>query len=126
VRECLCVEEVAAIKRLLSNGFVIAVLATSAVLFVLRWLKPLTGGNPPLLLFLMAVMLAAWYGAIRAGLLATALSALNSVFFLQVPFDPFIAPPGARLQMLLLDGLSDHAADQQAAANRGPGAGSVG
>jgi len=50
-------------------------------------------------------MLAAWYGATRAGLFATALSALNSAFFLQVPFDPRIAPPGARLQMLLLVGM---------------------
>lgn len=79
-------------------------LATSVILFLLGWLKPLTGEHPPLLLFLIAVMLAAWYGATRAGLFATALSALNSAFFLHMPIDPLIAPPGAWLQMVLLVG----------------------
>ena len=74
-------------------------------MFVLWSIKPLTEGNPPLLLFLIAVMLAAWYGAIRAGLFATALSVFNSAFILHVPIDPFAAPPGAQLEMLLLVGM---------------------
>jgi PAS domain S-box-containing protein len=91
-------------KPALANGYVVAVLATSAILLFLRLLGPLDGGRPPLLLFSIAVMLATWYGATRAGLFATALSALGSIVFLQFPADSPIVPVSERLPLFLLVG----------------------
>jgi PAS domain S-box-containing protein len=49
-------------------------------------LAPLFMGSPPLLLFLLGVALAAWYGSFKAGLFATVLSTLVSIYFLIEPF----------------------------------------
>jgi PAS domain S-box-containing protein len=58
------------------------VLAVLAVL-MLRW--PLLGGEMPFLLFWPAVMACAWYGGLRAGLLATALAVLSTVYLALEP-----------------------------------------
>jgi PAS domain S-box-containing protein len=63
-------------------GYLIAVAATAAVVLVRRSvLGDALGHDAPLYLFLFAVMAAAWYGGLRPGLLATALSALAGTYF---------------------------------------------
>lgn len=74
------------IKRVLTNGYVVAVIATAIIAIIQYLLLPLFTGSPPLLLFLLAVALAAWYGGFSAGLLATVLSTLASIFYLIEPF----------------------------------------
>lgn len=57
----------------------------------LRWLlAPLLGGEAPLLAFVLAVLLAAWYGGLGPGLLATGLSALAGTWFFIPPTHDFI------------------------------------
>lgn len=73
------------IRRILSNGYVVAALATATIVIVQYFLLPLFMGSPPLLLFLLGVALAAWYGSFRAGLFATVLSTLASIFYLIEP-----------------------------------------
>jgi len=91
------------IKRVLTNGYVVAVLATATILMVQHFLLPLFMGSPPLLLFLLGVALAAWYGSFRAGLFATVLSTLASIFYLIEPFHSWqIAEQREWLRTLLL------------------------
>ncbi len=73
-------------KRLFWNGYVVAVVATFALLMVLELMQPVFKGNSPVLLFLVGVILAVWYDGLWAGLLATLLSALASVYFLAEPY----------------------------------------
>ena len=91
------------IKRILSSGYVVAALATGAVLIAQFSLLPLFMGAPPLLLFLFSVALAAWYGSFGAGFFATALGTLASVFYLIEPFYSWeIAERREWLRVLLL------------------------
>jgi two-component sensor histidine kinase len=73
-------------KRLLLNGYIVAIWATLALTLVLHLLQPVFRGAPPLHLFLVGIMLASWYGGFRAGFLATALSGLASAYFFTEPF----------------------------------------
>ena len=76
------------VKRLLVSRYGIAVLASLLALLLRFLLKPFLGGEAPLLVFIMPVMLSAWYGGLRPGLLATVLSALvGSYFFLPPLFN---------------------------------------
>lgn len=89
--------------RILSNGYVVAALATATILIVQYFLLPLFMGSPPLLLFLLGVALAAWYGSFRAGLFATVLSTLASIFYLIEPLHSWqIVEQSEWLRTLLL------------------------
>jgi PAS domain S-box-containing protein len=66
-------------------GYAVAVLATAACLF-LRWpLRPVLEDSVPHMTFFPAVMLAAYYGGLWPGLLATTLGAFAANLFLMGP-----------------------------------------
>ncbi len=66
-------------------GYLTAFLATAIVLVVRRFVLADTfGPDAPLFLFLFAVLASAWFGGLKAGLLATGLSALAGSYFLIV------------------------------------------
>ena len=72
-------------------------------MIVQHFLLPLFMGSPPLLLFLVGVALAAWYGSFKAGFFATVLSTLSSVYYLIEPFYSWqIAEQREWLRVLLL------------------------
>jgi len=65
-------------------GYAVAVLA-SAVCLLIRWpLRPLLDSSVPHMTFFPAVMLAAYYGGLWPGLLATILGAIAANYFLMV------------------------------------------
>ncbi len=81
-------------------GYLIAVVATAALALMRRFvLADLVGADALLYLFLVIVAAAAWCGGVKAGLLATALSAWAGMYF-------FPAPDGepARLSLFLISG----------------------
>lgn len=93
-------------KHFLSNGYVLGGLATAAILFILLSFHTVFAGSPPLLLFLVAIVLAAWCGGLRAGLFTTALSAVISVYFLVEPYHALsIADHGEKLRVEFLIGV---------------------
>jgi len=93
-------------KRLRLNGYGVAVFATLSLTTALKLLQPIFGGSPPVLLFLAGVVLAAWYGGVKAGFLATVLSVLASAYFLIEPFYSFeIVQDSERLRLLLFAGV---------------------
>ncbi|QLE44124.1 PAS domain S-box protein [Nostoc sp. C052] len=64
----------------------IAVLIVTSALMLMLMLDPwLSMSGTPFLLFFSAVMLSAWYGGLKSGLLATSLSALLSNYFFLPP-----------------------------------------
>jgi PAS domain S-box-containing protein len=76
-------------KRLLVSRYGVAVLASLLALLLRFLLQPILGEKAPLLVFIMPVMLSAWYGGLESGLLATVLSALvGSYFFLPPLYSP--------------------------------------
>uniref|UniRef100_UPI00405629BC sensor histidine kinase n=1 Tax=Candidatus Electrothrix sp. TaxID=2170559 RepID=UPI00405629BC len=84
-----------------------AVLVVVAALGVRWMLAPLLGGQAPLLIFVLAVVVAAWYGGFGSGMLATALSALAGAhFFIEPARSLWIAetPDQVRLVIFLLGG----------------------
>lgn len=91
------------IKRFLLNSYLVTVLGTSAVLLVLAVFSPVFEGSPPLLLFLVVVMPAAWLGGFIPGFFATVLSTLIGLYFLAGPrYSPSVAETAERLRLLLL------------------------
>jgi K+-sensing histidine kinase KdpD len=64
-----------------SWSYGIAVLSVAAAMVVLRW-PPLHLQQAPASVFLCAILLSAWFGGARPGLLATALSTLAYYYFL--------------------------------------------
>ncbi len=108
----------------------VAVLAVGLALLLQFVLVPLFGGDPdssPFMLFFAAVMVAAWFGGLWPGLLATTLSALLSNYFFLFPQyamqteDP---AQGLRLAVFVLEGAlistlveMMHAARRRAEAN---------
>lgn len=65
----------------------VAILASFLALLLRLILEPVLNGTAPLLVFMVPVMLSAWYGGFGPGLLATILSALvGSYFFLPTIF----------------------------------------
>ncbi len=71
-------------QRLLLSPYSVAVLASLLALLLRFLLAPILRENAPLLVFIMPVMFSAWYGGLKAGLLATALSAaIGTYFFLE-------------------------------------------
>jgi signal transduction histidine kinase/CheY-like chemotaxis protein len=84
----------------------VAVLAVLVALLA-RWLlQPVLGDNVPFLLFFPAIMIAAWFGGLGAGLLATALSALAAtVFFLSPVFSLAIGTVSGTVQIGIFSGV---------------------
>ncbi len=96
------------IKRWLLSGYGVAVLATLAALLFRSLLMPLLGENAPLLVFIMPVVVSAWYGGLAPGLFATALGALvGSYFFIQPFFNLNITGlgEGVRICIFLVEGV---------------------
>ena len=95
-------------KRWLLSSYGVAVLATLTALLFRSLLLPILGENAPLLVFIMPVMVSAWYGGLGPGLFATALSALlGSYFFIQPFFNPDIMglSEGVRICIFLVEGV---------------------
>src|SRR5262245_24447327 len=70
-------------------GYLVAVGATATVGLVLFLLSGLLGDAPPFLPFVLAVLLSAWHGGLKPGLLATALGAGVAVFLFTGPHYSF-------------------------------------
>ncbi|MCL6751055.1 PAS domain S-box protein [Nostoc sp. CCCryo 231-06] len=71
-------------SRLLRYGIIVLIVALALVLMLM--LDPwLSMNGTPFLLFFSAVMVSAWYGGLKSGLLATSLSALLSDYFFLPP-----------------------------------------
>ena len=67
-------------SQLLRYGIVVLIVTLALVLMLM--LDPwLSMSGTPFLLFFSAVMVSAWYGGLKSGLLATSLSALLSDYF---------------------------------------------
>src|SRR5712664_1823113 len=73
-------------------SYTIAVLSVAAALTISRW-SPLHLQDAPVSLFLCAVILSAWFGGVRPGLLAMALSALAFYYFFLPPVHSLDAKP---------------------------------
>ncbi|MEH2237642.1 PAS domain S-box protein [Nostoc sp.] len=93
-------------SQLLRYGIVVLIVALALVLMFM--LDPwLSMSGTPFLLFYSAVMVSAWYGGLKSGLLATSLSALLSdYFFLSPAYDlSFDLPNIVRIGLFALQGL---------------------
>jgi PAS domain S-box-containing protein len=99
----------ARLRPLLDYG--IAVLAVGLALLLQFVLTPMFGEDPnssPFMLFFAAVMVAAWFGGLGAGLLATALSAVLSNYFFLAPqytIQSAIPAQGLRLAAFVVEGV---------------------
>lgn len=95
-------------KRLLLSGYGVAVLASLLALLLRFLLAPILKENAPLLVFIIPVMLSAWYGGLKPGLLATALSALIGCYFFVQPLfslDMNGVANGVRIGIFLSEGV---------------------
>ncbi|HEY8034529.1 MAG TPA: PAS domain S-box protein [Methylobacter sp.] len=91
------------LKYFLNNIYIAAILGTAAILFILKDAQFVFGGSPPLLLFLVVIAFAAWYGGLKAGLFTTILSAAASAYFLAEPYNSFyIAQSSEMLRIVFL------------------------
>lgn len=104
-------EQISKAKPRLLLGYGIAVLAVGLALLLQFVLTPLFGGDPsssPFMLFFAAVMVAAWFGGLGAGLLATVLSAVLGTYFFLVPqhaIQRMIPAQDLRLAVFVLEGV---------------------
>ncbi|MEH2233625.1 MAG: PAS domain S-box protein [Nostoc sp.] len=93
-------------SQLLRYGIVVLIVALTLVLMLMLdpWLNM---SGTPFLLFFSAVMLSAWYGGLKSGLLATSLSALlSNYFFLPPAYElSFDLSNSARIGLFALQGL---------------------
>jgi len=89
-----------------SSQYFVAIMAT-AVVFTARFLLNSDLGDvAPLLMFTLSVMVAAWYGGLGPGLLATALGALLGDYFFIEPFYSFRIYSGAeRIEEVIFLGI---------------------
>ncbi|HEY9861012.1 MAG TPA: PAS domain S-box protein [Candidatus Obscuribacterales bacterium] len=74
------------IKQFLQSEYSVAVLVTLLTLLLRFLLSPLLRENAPLLVFILPIMFSAWYGGLRAGLLATGLCTLLGTYFFIPPY----------------------------------------
>lgn len=85
------------------NSYFVTVFGTSAVSLLLAFFGPVFEGSPPLLLFLVVVMPAAWLGGFVPGFFATVLNTLIGLYFLVEPgYSLSVAETAERLQLALL------------------------
>jgi PAS domain S-box-containing protein len=101
-------EEIAAVNRIPKerlrgmSGYPVAVGATGLALLVRVALAPWVFEHATFMPFFMAIIGTAWYGGLRPGLLATALSAVAGAFFLLPPYHSLWVESGSdRLQLAL-------------------------
>lgn len=71
--------------------YLVAVVAVAMALGIRLMLTPIIGHHGPFLVFIVPVTLAAWYGGIGPGLLATLLSAACVDYFFMAPIHSFLA-----------------------------------
>ena len=80
--------------------------AVTAVAFTARFLlESALGEVAPLLIFTLSVTVAAWYGGLRPGLLATALSALLGAYFFIEPLYSFRINTAERIEVVVFLGI---------------------
>jgi len=94
-------------SRLQRYGFAVLAVAISLLLKLL--LNPLLEVESPFLLFFATVMLSAWYGGMKPGIVAAVLSALGSDYFFLSPTYSFLKGSlgqNVRLGLFVLEGLS--------------------
>ena len=82
----------------------VAVLATALATALKLGLPDLIGRDVPIAVYLGAVMLTAWYGGARPGLLATALSLVAGSYWFAAPYDSFRVEATDDLFRLLFGG----------------------
>ncbi|MBD1909362.1 MULTISPECIES: PAS domain S-box protein [unclassified Leptolyngbya] len=95
-------------RRILLSRYSVAVLASLLALIIRFLLVPVLGYEAPLLVFIMPVMFAAWYGGLGPGLFATGLSALvGTYFFVQPLFTLGVTgiENGVRIAIFLTEGV---------------------
>ena len=93
---------------LLLSSYGVAVLATLLALLLRLLLEPILRGEAPLLVFIIPVMFSAWYGGLKPGLLATALSAGAGIYFFLRPLfllNVADVPDIIRLCIFLVEGV---------------------
>jgi len=95
----------------------IAVLSVTAALTIARWIESVLQSSPQVSLFLCAVMLSAWFGGVRPGLLAIALSVLAFDYYFVPPINSFAVAVN-ELPRLLIYMLSAVLAGSLSAAQR--------
>jgi PAS domain S-box-containing protein len=80
----------------------VAVASVAIALMLMLWLNPWVAmSNSPFLLFFGAVILSAWHGGKKPGLLATALSTLISAYFFVPPANSLQLDFGNSLRLLI-------------------------
>ena len=83
--------------------YLFATLATGATLWFRLAMDGPLGGRPTLIMFSLPIMLSAYVGGLRGGLMATALSYFGASYFLLEPLNSFdIASPVERWQQVFL------------------------
>ena len=93
-------------KYFFGNVYMAALLEIAAILFILKDLQFIFGGSPPLLLFLVPIAFAVWYGGLKTGFFITVISAVASDYFLVEPYYSFyVAQPSEILRIALLVGI---------------------
>jgi len=95
-------------RRVRANPYVVAVLATAAVAAVRLLLEPWLRGQAPMILFTVAVVIAAQSGGLKPGLLATGLSVLSGGYLFvgrQYVWWPAAGPEFARMFLFVLAGV---------------------
>lgn len=87
----------------------VAVLVSLLALLFRLLLEPILHGEAPLLVFILPVMVSAWYGGFKPGLLATVLSALVGTYFFIPPllgFVPIEIADAIRCGIFLVEGIA--------------------
>lgn len=72
--------------RLTPSGYTVAVLVSLLTVLLRFTLAPLLQENAPLLVFIIPVMISAWYGGLGPGLLSTVLSGILGTYFFVPPY----------------------------------------
>lgn len=89
------------IKHFFNNAYITSILGTAAILFLLKHFQFIFGGASPLLLFLVVIAFASWWGGFKAGLFITVLSAAASDYFLVEPYGSFYINRTAEMLRLM-------------------------
>ncbi len=71
------------------QAYIFAIMATAATLGLRLALSSQLAGRPTLIVFTVPIMLSAYIGGLRAGLLATVLSYFGASYYLLPPFNSF-------------------------------------
>ncbi|HVZ39519.1 MAG TPA: PAS domain S-box protein [Candidatus Kapabacteria bacterium] len=77
------------VLRTRGGAYAVAVVVTSGALALRLALLGWTGQRPLLILFLIPIIISAYIGGLRAGLLSTLIAGIGSLYFLLPPFNSF-------------------------------------